>query len=54
MNNGKHEVLKLGSYAYACSAISRGDHHLQSPTSRLLLNPDRQGRSSTVPRNISG
>ena len=30
-----------------------GNRHLQSPPSRLLLNPGRQGRSSTLHRKIS-
>ena len=32
---------------------SRGDRHLQSPLSRLLLNFGRQGSSSTLPKKIS-
>ena len=35
------------------SRPSRGDHHIQSPPFRLLLNPVRQERSSTLPRKIS-
>ena len=33
---------------------SQGDHHLQSPPSKLLLNPGRQGRSPTLLRKSTG